>query len=97
MIPLNSLKNLFDAIPKASITEPIYYSQWHGKEMPTFCSDIVAPDGANIGCVNWKLGVIEINPEYKYADEVIDRIGREKFTPVKSHLQVEAPRIEEFY
>lgn len=76
-------------MPNSRITEPIYYSQYHGKEMPSITSDIKDRAGETIGCINWRDGVITIYDEYKYSDEIRRSIGEEKFSTVGHHFDPE--------
>lgn len=91
MIPINAFKDLFMAMPSSRITEPIYYCHEHKKEKPSIYSEIVDKSGNNIGLIDWKNGVIEIFDSYEYADEVMESIGKDKFTDItdKTHYDYE--------
>jgi hypothetical protein len=68
-IPMKSFHELALSMPKCKITPPKENVSW-----------ILDRENKKVGDINWEVPRISIYKEYQYYSEVIDNIGKEKFS-----------------
>ena len=68
-IPMKAFHELALSMPKCKITTPKENVSW-----------ILDRENNKVGDINWEVPRISIYREYKYYNEVIDNIGKEKFS-----------------